>query len=185
MSNYPYPEPHTFGAPRRVVITDAEAFQMPCKCVVCGSDEVSLLTYTQDHVPLIGPGIGLVRTTPVSLPYCAEHARAFRGRFRNLRVAQGVAGALLIAGWIVGCSKSFRAVLGWDPGPGLGDAMFCGSVFLFLAATVFLIKPFLYDAYFKRFGNRLAIKSHSEIFIKDVIEANRQIARSPSVQCVH
>jgi hypothetical protein len=175
MTKYPYPEPYTFGAPRSVVITDATAFQMPHKCVVCGAGDSSLLTYTQDHLPLVGVGIGLIRTTQVSLPYCEEHAGAFQHRFRNLRIAQGIGYAILIVGALTSFSSPVRHMFGWAPEPGVVSGVFFGFVFLFLVATIFCIKPFLYDAYVKRSGNYLAIKSHSETFIKHVIEANQQI----------
>jgi hypothetical protein len=68
MSKSPGASPQVQGSRRSAVISDAQAFQMPYKCVVCGKDVSELLSYTQDHSPFIGPGFGLIRTTQVSVP---------------------------------------------------------------------------------------------------------------------
>lgn len=169
--------PRTPGGPLSVAITDANAFQMPHKCVVCGTDASQLLSYTQDHLPLFGPGVGLMRTTQVSLPYCHEQGSAFQTRFRKLRIVQGVVFAILVIGAFTIFSEPVRLWFGWGAKPGVVSLVFGGVLFLFLGITIFCIKPFLYDAFITRFGNGMQIKSCSDVFIKNVIEANRAIAR--------
>ena len=175
MSDFPYPSPQTQWTPNSVVITDASAFQMPHKCVVCGTDVSSLFSYTQDHLPLIGPGFGLVSTTQVSLPYCEEHANAFQHRFRKLRIAQGIVFVMLVICAFTIFFEPVRLAFGWRPEPGPISYVFGGMLFLFLVVTIFCIKPFLYDVFIKRSGNRMRINSRSAVFIKNVIDANQTI----------
>jgi len=174
MSDSPYSSPQT-GAPTSVVITDANVFQMPHKCAMCGADVSQLFTYTQDHLPLVGPGLGLMRTTQVAIPYCNEHASAFEKRFRKLRIAQGIVYGILVVCALTIFFEPVRLAFGWGPEPGPISYAFGGVLFLFLVITIFCIKPFLYDVFIKRSGNRIRINSRSGVFIRNVIEANQTI----------
>jgi hypothetical protein len=177
MPESPYASPQTDDTPSSVIITDASKFRMPHNCVVCGTDVSPLFSYTQDHLPLVGPGIGLVRTTQVAIPYCAEHREAFQRRFRRLRIAQGVVYAVLVICGFTIFFEPVRLSFGWDPKPGLVSGVFGGVLFLFLLVTIFGIKPFLYDVFIKRSGNRIRIKSRSGVFIQRIIEANQAIVQ--------
>lgn len=167
--------PEVSNVPRSVVITDAEAFQMPHKCVICGQEVSSLLSYTQDHVPIIVPGVAWVRTTEVSLPYCEDHADAFQQRFRTFRIFQGVVYVILLVAVFTIFFPPVRKLFGWGLDPGVVSNIVIIALFLCLVITIFCIKPFLYDAFISQSGNRLRIRSRSPIFIKNVIESNRSI----------
>ncbi len=177
MSESPYAPPQTDDTRRAVIVTDASAFQMPHKCVVCGTDVSALFSYTQDHLPLVGPGVGLVRTTQVAIPYCAEHRDAFQTRFRKLRIAQGAVYLVLLICAFTIFFEPARVSFGWGPTPGPVSGVFGGVLFLFLVITIFCIKPFLYDVFVKRSGNRLRITSRSNVFLRNVIEANQTITQ--------
>ncbi len=175
MPESPYSPPQTDPAPCSVVITDANAFQMPHKCVVCGTEVAKLFSYTQDHLPFIGSGAGFVRTTQVSIPYCDEHRQSFETRFRKLRIAQGFVYAILVVCVFTIFFPPVREWFGWGPEPGLVSGIFGGLLFLFLVITIFCIKPFLYDVFLKQSGNRLHIKGRPTGFITNVMAANRSI----------
>lgn len=177
MSESPYAPPQTGETPRPVVVTDASAFQMPYKCVVCGADVSELFSYTQDHLPLVGPGVGLVRTTQVAIPYCDEHRTTFQSRFRTLRIAQGAVYVVLLICAFTIFFEPVRVSFGWDPRPGVVSGVFGGVLFLFLVITIFCIKPYLYDVFIQRSGNHLRIKSRSTVFLRNVVEANKTIVK--------
>ena len=177
MPENPHESPQGDETPGSVTIIDINSFQMPHKCVVCGIEVPSLFSYVQDHMPVVLPGVGLVRTTEVSLPYCSEHQRDFQRRFRKLRIAQGVLYVILFVCAFTLLFEPVRLWFGWGPKPGIISGLFVGVVFLFLVITIFGIKPFLYDAFLKRSGDKIIIKSHSKTFIKNVIDANQSIVR--------
>lgn len=152
---------------------------MPKRCLVCDCEVNKLYSYTQDHVPIVGPFFHAVRTTEVSLPYCDEHEQIFRRRFRRLRISQGLAFAVLGVSCATLINPEFRTWIGWNQEPGPIEGALCAVLFLYLVASIFCIKPFLYDAFIKRRGNRLTIKSGYPTFIRSVIEANRDIVVEP------
>ena len=166
---------HKHGNLRKVVITDTNSFRMPHKCIVCGTDVSSLYAYTQDHTPIISPGLAIVRTTEVEVPYCKEHQHVFEKRFRTLHIVQNVLYIVLFIGAIALYSTPGRETLGLEPEWGMVEAIVGGGIFLLLAGTIFCVKPFLYDVFLTQSKKHLTIKSRSEIFIQNVIEANSTI----------
>src|SRR5262245_60100913 len=142
----PYAPPQTPPPPRSATIHDRTRIVLPHICVACGAKSVELVEYTQDSVPITLPGVGIVRTTRVTAPHCAEHATAFRRRFTRLRWAQSVAYVAALA-VIPGLPRFNQAI----PLP-VTVRIACMAVgiaaFLFLVATIFFVKPFLYDIFY-------------------------------------
>ncbi|RMG38665.1 MAG: hypothetical protein D6725_06765 [Planctomycetota bacterium] len=158
-----------------VTIRDAEAFRMPKRCVVCGEEPDELLSYTQDHLPLVAPGVAVIRTTEVAIPYCPEHRAAFQMRMRVLRCVQAVLYLVLAAWATTALVEPLRVALGWPPEPSESE-MVCGvALLLVLFASIVGIKPLLYDVFIRRSGNRLFIKCRSREFIQAVVEHNSEI----------
>ena len=177
MLDSPHTLSETHDTPRTVEITDASVFRMPRKCVVCGTDMSTFYSYTQDHVPLVLPGVGMVRTTQVWLPYCEQHYTAFTKRFRRLRTVQRVAYVMFLVCTFTIFFEPVRKCFGWAPEPDLVSVLLGGMLFLLLVVTIFCIKPFLYDAFVKQSGHRLRITSRSTLFMRNIIEANERIVQ--------
>jgi hypothetical protein len=165
----PYAPPQTPPPPRSVTIHDRTRIVLPQICVLCGAKSDELVEYTQDSAPITLPGIGIVRTTRVTAPYCTGHAVAFRRRFTCLRWAQGVAYVATLA-VIPGLPRFNRAftlpvIL----------KLLCMAVgiaaFLFLVATIFVVKPFLYDIFYTVSGNRVRVRA-SVPFLESLIALN-------------
>lgn len=175
-SEAPYNAPDATNVHTAVTITVPSAFQMPLRCVTCDAPVLTLFPYVQDHWPLIGPGVGLVRTTQVALPYCDRHRKAFEFRFRKLRKAQSIAYAVFLPCTFTIFFPPLRVVFGWPSEPGLASGAFGGILFLLLVVTIFCIKPFLYDAFIYSSRKRIRIKSKSHRFLNNVIECNKDIA---------
>jgi hypothetical protein len=168
--------PQSPGTRNSVTIIDANRLRMPHKCVVCDMDVSDLFSYTQDHLPIVGPGVGFVSTTQVWVPYCANHRDRFQSRFRKLRLWQGVAYGVIVVCLVTILFEPFRLRLGWAPQPGPVSWTFVGLLFAFLVMTIFCIKPFLYDVFVTRSGNQIRFKSKYRSFIKNIIEANPTVS---------
>jgi hypothetical protein len=116
------------------------------------------------------PGVAIVRTAQVSAPYCAEHAARFRYKFKRLRTAQGIAYAITLMGglpWV----PPFNHILNLPVPARIAAGILALAAFFYLIASIFVIKPILYDAYFTQSGQRLHIKA-GRPFLESVITAN-------------
>jgi hypothetical protein len=143
---------------------------MPNVCAACGAPSDQLVAYTQDNAPIVLPGIGVIRTMPVAVPYCVAHAADFRRRFKRLRWAQFMGYIVALA---AGLAVAPRVNL-FSFAPQLRIAAFVvlAVSFVFLVISLFVIKPLQYDVYFSTDGNRLKVRGNFA-FLERVIESNR------------
>jgi hypothetical protein len=170
----PYVSPRQVSSNRCVTIADRSRFVMPAVCAACGSAGAQPIHYTQDHIPIVLPGMGFVRTTQVAIPYCDSHAHEFQARFSRLRLAQGIAYALALAfGCLVIFPPDLRGLLLLAPQPSWIEYALTAIVFLFLVATIFLVKPFMYDVFIAISGNQLRMKGGCPGFMDSVVVANQ------------
>jgi hypothetical protein len=150
---------------RRIMIVDPGQFRFPMVCVVCGSPDAACVSYKQDHAPIplgVGPvAVVATRTTQVSIPYCEQHSRRFRRRFRILRTLQPVGAVVVLAAALAG--HTFKSM------PAYGVA---GATLLLLAASIFVIKPCLYDVFLDVTPERISIRGGGQEFLEQVLEAN-------------
>ena len=169
----PYRSPQSTAKSRCVRIVDRTRLVIPHVCVACGDYDATLLEYTQDHVPLVLPGIGIVWTTDVTIPYCAIHARRFQSRFSRLRIAQLVAYILAIVAGSLIFIPGIRDLLQLPHAPTTLEFFLTGGAFLFLIVSIFLLKPFLYDVFIAVSGNRVCFKGGVAAFRENLTIANR------------
>ncbi len=167
---------------RAVIVTDA----IPrFKC----QSQTSLWLRTYAHVrrtpetflPLVGPGVGLVRTTQVSDPILCRTSRRIPNTFdesnancagegrlsgppdlRFHHLLRARSGIVRLGSHTRTC---FRCV--WPQ-----VSCSCSSLSPFSASN-----RSLYDVFVKRSGNRLRITSRSNVFLRNVIEANQTITQ--------
>jgi hypothetical protein len=154
----PYSPAQTAGPPQTVTIRDRTRLVLPRVCVVCGAPSDELVQYTQDSAPIILPGIGFVRTAQVSVPYCSGHAAAFRQRFINLRRLQTAAYFIMLIA-ILAVMPPLNRMIDLPPAMRLACYATAAGCFLFLIATIFVVKPRLYDAFYAISGGRVRIKA--------------------------
>jgi hypothetical protein len=166
----PYSAPQTPGAPQTVTIRDRGRMVIPRVCVVCGVQSDEFVEYTQDHAPIILPGIGFVRTTQVTIPYCTSHAARFRERFSRLRWAQGVGYVITAAAGFLAIPR-FNRLIGLSVPATIACYVFAVGGFLFLIATIFVVKPYLYDVFYAASGNHLRVRAGLP-FLESLIAAN-------------
>src|SRR5262245_44892112 len=167
----PYSPAQSAGPPQTITILDRTRLVLPRVCVACGAPSDELVQYTQVSAPIILPGIGFVRTTQVYAPYCSGHAAAFRQRFINLRRLQTAAYVITLIA-ILAVTPPLNRIFALPPAMRLTCYVTAAACFLFLVATIFVIKPQLYDAFFAVSGGRLRIKACLP-FLESVIARNQ------------
>lgn len=151
---------------------------VPKLCVACGGAANGHLAYSQDDLPIVGPGVGGVSWHEVAFPYCEKHARRFRWRFRVLGVFQAVT---FVSGLFACCAvaaagnKDLVSILNWRmPDVVRTILSTTGLALISTSATSFLVKPFLYDAKVKVDRERVTFKARSQGFIEELKRTNQQ-----------
>ena len=152
---------------------------LPMVCVACGTTATEVVEYSQDNIPIIGPGIGYISWREVIMPYCADHAKRFKSRFQLLRFGQAF---LFIAGFICICfpllnnSRNFRYFFHVPMSEQVEFALgLLGLSLIVLSAFSFLVKPFLYDVRVSKNDSGIVIKAKNAVFIDAVIEASNML----------
>ena len=150
----------------QVTIVDAGQLVIPQACLVCGDPNAEFVPYSQESFPILAPLVGIARSMEVEAPYCERHYRAFRWRFRMLRVAQFLIIAVLIA---VVTADEFGVV------PPLPPPYASLATFGLLAAFVmtWVVKSRLYDVWFHGGYGGLRLSSPHQAFIETVRQANQ------------
>lgn len=139
------------GPRRIVVIPDANRFVMPNVCVVCGQAASQGEAIEQDRAPIPLPFVVIVRVDKVKLPYCDQHRLGFHKRFSRLHWFQGIGFALFL-GLSGFASRPARGLLGVNNETGMLLAALGLISVLLVGASIFFVKPFLYDAKFTPMG---------------------------------
>lgn len=157
---------------KQVRFEHANDVRIPPVCVVCGREATQWIDYQQDHRPITLPGVAFLTWTDVRIPYCEIDGLEFQKRFKILRAVQSV---LYIVVLVTGGMWLFT-----EEGMDLGitrdvatlSGICAGIGFLTLVATIFVIKPRLYDVFINHTASGLRVSCKSTEFIAAMVQQN-------------
>lgn len=159
----PPASPSEAAAPGTLFVRGTGQIAMPQRCVVCDSEGVVVTRQTQDRMPLLMPGVALLRWTDVSLPYCEAHARNLARRTKLLGVFQFAAYLGLI------CSLGALLLGLLDIVP----AVILTSVIVLAFIATLVLKPFyLYDVRITHKRDGVRFSSRYVTFLRRLADAN-------------
>lgn len=145
-------------------------FRLPHKCVVCGSDEIEWVEYVQFDAPLITPWFSAISDgTSAHFPYCSQHSQWFKFRLFALRASQVMAagGAISLLVYLAYFAGKFHDDDIWILPATLIPAL------LWLLASVYLIRPRLYDVTLSFSDHCVYLRTKFSKFADRIMEVNR------------
>ena len=154
-------------------------FEIPAICVVCGKEADRIIDHVHETMPVVLPGVVSWKETAQQIPYCNEHATAFKSRWRKLRLFQNL---MVIPGFILvmiamtaisdeSIFHDLRNFFGFSLSEDVALTLgVIGMGMVVFAGISFFIKNRLYDALIRREGTQLMVMARSQAFIDAVAE---------------